>query len=150
MLGFLEQVQNSIVTRPEYTPSKVGGQPAYIWPEGTPAPVCAACGFKLSFLMQLYANINDDEMDDFHRMLYVFLCVSEKCINTQNAVKVYRCIVPHENEKINFDEDTFYEIQHKTDNQLRAMGWKIAPKAEEKKHDVFQQLGGKFAQGAKN
>jgi pre-rRNA-processing protein TSR4 len=117
VLGFLEKPHNSVILRPEYTPSKVGGQPAYIWPEDTPAPVCADCGYFLTFLAQIYANINDKRMDDYHRMLYVFLCVSEKCIGTQRAVRVFRCIVPHANDKLNFDDEgTYFDIQHKTDN----------------------------------
>ena len=73
--------------------------------------------------MQLYSNINDPAMDDFHRMLYVFVCVSEKCINTQNAVKCFRCLVPHENGLISFaSEEDYDKIFNKTDNQLISMG----------------------------
>jgi hypothetical protein len=32
--------------------------------------------------MQLYANIDDPSQYDLHRMLYVFVCVSEKCIGS--------------------------------------------------------------------
>ena len=88
-------------------------------------------------------------MDDYHRMIYVFLCVSEKCIGTQRAVRVFRCIVPHANDVIAFDADgTYFDIQHKTDNQLIALGYRINKKEEakqeehpEKKHDVFKSIG---------
>lgn len=39
--------------------------------------------------MQLYANI-DEEDHKYLRMLYVFVCISPKCINKSDCVKVYR------------------------------------------------------------
>jgi len=74
-------------------------------------------------------------MDDYHRMLYIFLCVSEKCIGTQRAVRVFRCIVPHKNDVIAFDEGTYFDIQHKTDNQLIALGYKINKKDRAKQEE---------------
>lgn len=97
MLGFLELPKNQLVTRAEYTPSKVGGHPAWIAPKGLPPVWCQKCEYKLTFLMQLYACIDEAEFDDFHRMLYVFVCLSDKCIGTQNAVQCFRGMIPHHN-----------------------------------------------------
>jgi hypothetical protein len=76
--------------------------------------------------MQLYANLNDPGYEDFHRMLYVFVCISEKCIGTQDAVKVFKCVIPHQNKHIKFaNEADFDKIWGKTDNQLISMGFKL-------------------------
>ena len=64
-------------------------------------------------------------MDDYHRMLYIFVCLSEKCVSTQNAVHCYRCLIPHDNNMIKFASDEEYDkIYQKTNNQLIAMGYK--------------------------
>ena len=41
---------------------------------------CEHCGYKMSFLLQIYANLPEKELDDYLRMIYVLTCVSEKCI----------------------------------------------------------------------
>lgn len=82
--------------------------------------------------MQLYANLNDDRYEDYHRMLYVFVCISEKCIGTQNAVKVFKCVIPHDNKFIKFaSEEEYDKIWGKTDNQLISMGYKINKKGDQ-------------------
>ena len=81
-LGFLEECKNQLILKPEFTPSKVGGKPAWMSPKGAPTLWCDKCGYKLSLLLQLYANIDDELMDDYHRMLYIFVCLSEKCVST--------------------------------------------------------------------
>jgi hypothetical protein len=98
VLGFLDTPRNSLVMKPEYTPSKLGGAPAWISPKSIPNLWCPHCEYKLTFLLQLYANIDEPEFASVHRMLYVFVCLSEKCINTQNAVCVFTAMVPHENQ----------------------------------------------------
>ena len=92
---------------------------------------CQHCGYKLSFLMQIYANIDDPSTEHVHRMLYVFVCLSEECIGSQNAVRVFRCIIPDDNKFLKFasDED-FDKIFQKTDNQLISMGLIKPPKKE--------------------
>ena len=75
-LGFMDTPTNSLITRPEYTPSKVGGLPAWISPKCLPNLWCSKCQYKLTFLMQLYSNIDDPKFDAYHRMLYVFVCLS--------------------------------------------------------------------------
>ena len=129
VLGFYEKAKSSVIMQPEFTPSKIGGDPAWIAPKGIPSQWCKKCEHKMSFLMQVYANITDPRHDDYHRMLYVFVCISEECIGTQNAFKVFRCMIPHYNQLIKFADDSeFDKIWGKTDNQLISMGYKIQKK----------------------
>jgi len=62
---------------------------AFITDENTPSLKCKECGYKMSFLLQLYANIEEED-SKYHRMLYVFVCISPKCINKPDCVKAYR------------------------------------------------------------
>ena len=75
VLGFLEEPKNLAITQARFLPSKVGGAPAWITERGKPGDRCAHCQYKRTFLMQLYANL-DEEDPDLHRMLYVFACLS--------------------------------------------------------------------------
>jgi hypothetical protein len=75
VLGFLEEPKNQAITQAKFLPSKVGGAPAWISEQGKPGDRCGHCSYKLIFLMQLYAN-QDEEDPDLHRMLYVFACLS--------------------------------------------------------------------------
>lgn len=77
-------------------------------------------------------------------MIYVFVCVSEKCIGTKTAVHCYSCLVPHENELgVAFAEDNqeYNEIYQKTNNQLRALGYKIPTKQGQEKLEEEAKLG---------
>ena len=82
VLGFIEKPKNKLILTPEYTPSKVGGQPALLCDKSIPSLWCKECGYKYSFLMQVYANLDDQQFNNYHRMLYIFLCLSDKCIGT--------------------------------------------------------------------
>ena len=81
-MGFADTPKNFMLMKPEFTPSKVGGEAAFIYPQNIPDLKCSCCGFGLSFLCQLYANLPSEKYANYHRMLYVFVCVSEKCIGT--------------------------------------------------------------------
>ena len=74
-------------------------------------------------------------------MLYVFTCLSEKCIGTQNAIKCYSAIVPHINNlDIKFAEDEdFNKIWDKTPNQLRAMGIETKSTKNQSKDDKAEK-----------
>lgn len=75
MLGFIDKPPiNSLLTQAMLTPSKIGGRPAWIATKGLPNTICQKCKQPLLFLGQVYANL--DALEDFHRMLYVFACVS--------------------------------------------------------------------------
>ena len=76
-------------------------------------------------------------------MIYVFVCVSEKCIGKSSAAQCFSCLVPHENKlgiKFVEDDDLYNEIAHKTNNQLRAMGHTIPVKEEESKSGEEGQI----------
>jgi len=74
--------------------------------------------------MQLYANIEHEAMDSFHRMLYIFTCLGEACIDSESNVKCLSAVVPNENKHLKFAADSqFSEIVGKTDNQLIALGY---------------------------
>jgi len=69
-------------------------------------------------LLQLYANIDETSMDEFHRMLYVFACLSDDCISTARAVKVFQGVVPTNNQAgATFVTDEEYnKVAGKTNN----------------------------------
>ena len=118
VLGFKEEPKNSLLTMAEFTPSKFGGKPAWISPEGIPdVKNCERCGTRLCFVAQLYANL--DHLQDSHRMLYLFACVSDKCINRPDTFTAYRCIIKDDNPHISFATDQDYnEILKKSDDTL--------------------------------
>jgi hypothetical protein len=86
---------NSLLTQPMFTPSKVGGFAANISPLPHSAKVCHICKTNLTFLAQVYANV--EGLPDFHRIIYVFTCLSEKCIGTQNAIRAFKEIIHDKN-----------------------------------------------------
>ena len=67
---------------------KVGGAPIWLRRDSLPPPAaftCAHCGAPLLFLCQLYCPLDEEEVGHggaFHRMLYVFACRGEACVNT--------------------------------------------------------------------
>ena len=74
-LGFAEKAKNKLITRAEFTPSKMGGEPAWIAPGMTEEKlICERCGTPLCFIAQVYSNL--EHLGDFHRMLYLFACIS--------------------------------------------------------------------------
>jgi len=82
-------------------------------------------------------------------MIYVFVCVSEKCIGTKTAVRCYSCLVPHENELgVAFAKDSkeYNEIYQKTNNQLRALGYQIPAKQGQEKLAEESKQGGADSQ----
>ena len=84
----------------------------------------------------MYACIDEKAFDEYHRMLYVFACLSEKCIGTQDAIRVFKAIVPDTNSLgIKFQSDEqINTIYDKSNNQLTAMGI-LDAKQEELKVD---------------
>ena len=136
ILGFLEIPVNSLVLTSKFLPNKVGGKPvsfsqqifsqAWISPEGLPSQKCESCSYKLSFLMQIFANLDEEEAG-LHRMLYVFACLSPECIQTQRSIKVYRGYAPDDQGFMNEDEvDKYYAMD---DQVLNIKG--LLPKQEE-------------------
>lgn len=74
IIGVCDYPSNSLLTTSQFTPSKIGGLPANISPLPAQASKCEKCGTKLTFVGQLYANVA--ELFEFHRMIYIFACVS--------------------------------------------------------------------------
>ena len=118
MLGFIDKPpKNSLITQAKCVPSKIGGTPAWIATKGIPSTNCDKCKTPLCFIGQLYANL--DALEEFHRMLYVFACVSEQCIGKPNCVRVFRALVQDKNPMVKFLSDAeFNQISNKTDEEL--------------------------------
>jgi len=65
----------------------------------------------------VYANV--DELVDFHRMIYVFVCVSEVCIDRSDSLKVFSCVVQDQNPNLTFASDAdFSAIKWKSNDAL--------------------------------
>lgn len=94
-VGFPVEPANNLVTQPMFTPSKIGGFPANIAPLPPAAKQCDVCQTKLTFICQVLANV--DELSDFHRLLHVFGCLSEKCIGKPSCIRVFREVVHDKN-----------------------------------------------------
>ena len=91
IVGLAETPENRLITSAMFTPSKIGGLPANISPLPPAAEICNVCKTKLTFIAQIYANV--DILSDFHRSIYVFACLSERCINTSSSVRAFREII---------------------------------------------------------
>ena len=71
-----------------FFPSKVGGKPAWLVPEGLPEVKCDSCNKQMSFLLQLYAP-DADNAEAFHRSLMIFCCTTCRCF-----LKCFRSQLP--------------------------------------------------------
>ncbi|KAK7341801.1 hypothetical protein VNO80_24740 [Phaseolus coccineus] len=107
-LGFVDKPKNKWSLQRQYFPSKAGGVPAWLDPLNIPSGgsfVCDICGDPLQFLLQVYAPTEKETA--FHRMLFVFMCPSMKCLlrdqheqwkhhpeKPSRSVKVFRCQLP--------------------------------------------------------
>ncbi|XP_028782176.1 programmed cell death protein 2-like [Neltuma alba] len=110
-LGFVEKPKNKWSLQRQYFPSKAGGAPAWLDPVNIPpgrSCMCDICGEPLQFLLQVYAPTEKEST--FHRMLFVFMCSSMKCLlrdqheqwkrhpdKPSRSVKVFRCQLPRDN-----------------------------------------------------
>ena len=118
-LGFLEAPKNSLVTKPQFTPSKIGGDPAWIAPAIPEEQlVCERCNTPFCFIAQVYANL--EHLADYHRMLYLFACVSPLCIKRSDCVRAYRFLNHDRNPHVAFVSDDDYNfVVNKPDESLR-------------------------------
>nr|KJB43023.1 hypothetical protein B456_007G180000 [Gossypium raimondii] len=112
ILGFIEKPEHSWSLLRQQFPSKAGGVPAWLDPDNLPTGmtcVCDACGEPLQFLLQVYAPLVEKD-STFHRTLFVFMCLSMKCLlrdqheqwkrhpdKQSRSVKVFRCQLPRAN-----------------------------------------------------
>ncbi|KAG5878757.1 hypothetical protein JTB14_012127 [Gonioctena quinquepunctata] len=113
-LGFLEeclpwQVESRLF------PSKVGGKPAWLNLDNLPSAEklqCKKCQNTMIFLCQLYAPYEEDiqqsfdhYLNNFHRMLFVFVCRNPKCCERNNTdnIKVFRSSLQRDNKFYSYD-----------------------------------------------
>ncbi|XP_020968593.1 programmed cell death protein 2 isoform X3 [Arachis ipaensis] len=117
-LGFVENPKNEWSLERQFFPSKAGGVPAWLDPVDIPlgrSSICDICGEPLQFLLQVFYSFKDvyaptKKESAFHRMLFVFMCRSMKCLlrdqheqwkrhpeKPSRSVKVFRCQLPRFN-----------------------------------------------------
>lgn len=113
-LGFLEETECWRLDSYLF-PSKIGGKPAWLSLENLPTPQdlqCKKCGNTMIFLCQLYAPFEEDSdvteeqlLNNFHRMLFVFICRDSKCCTRNNSenIKVLRNSLKRDNEFYSFE-----------------------------------------------
>uniref|UniRef100_A0A2M4BST4 Putative pcdc2/rp-8 programmed cell death protein 2 n=1 Tax=Anopheles marajoara TaxID=58244 RepID=A0A2M4BST4_9DIPT len=99
-LGFLEPCESWLLTN-KFFRSKLGGKPAWLELKNLPKPeelLCTRCDKPLAFLCQVYAPI-EENAGCFHRVLYVFVCISASCESDGNGrtIKVLRSQLPRRN-----------------------------------------------------
>ena len=75
-------------------------------------------------------------------MLYLFACISEKCINRSDTFRAYRCIIKDDNPHITFATDEDYnEILNKTDDTLMTTKYyQYYPEETEKEIDTEKEF----------
>ena len=102
-VGLVEPPSIPESLNPEFFPSKVGGDPAWLDPENLPKPAelrCQAnvrgetCGRLLTFLLQIYAPVYEGPADAFHRSLFVFVCANPLCVGKHGSCRVFRSQLP--------------------------------------------------------
>ncbi|XP_021281900.1 programmed cell death protein 2, partial [Herrania umbratica] len=112
ILGFVEKPQHSWSVLRQQFPSKAGGVPAWLDAYNLPSGMscaCDICGQPLQFVLQVYAPLVEKD-STFHRTLFVFMCLSMKCLQRDQheqwkrhpekqsrSVKVFRCQLPRAN-----------------------------------------------------
>ncbi|CAD5122451.1 unnamed protein product [Dimorphilus gyrociliatus] len=126
-LGFAEKcpVNQEWKLVSPFFPSKLGGKPSWLALKGIPECkdiLCEYCEEPCSFLLQLYAPIEDRD-DCFHRTLFVFVCRNNECSrpNTNGNFVVLRCQLPQKNEfysespLVNEDEEDDFKFDLSSD-----------------------------------
>ncbi|KAM7342618.1 zinc finger protein RP-8 [Cochliomyia hominivorax] len=99
-LGFAEECEKEWLTNAHF-PSKLGGKPAWLHLGQLPSTEmfkCNKCNNAKSFLCQIYAPY--DDIHNFHRMIYVFVCRTESCYkaNDNSNITILRSQLPKCNE----------------------------------------------------
>ncbi|KAK8588627.1 hypothetical protein V6N12_023054 [Hibiscus sabdariffa] len=82
ILGFVENPEHNWSLLRQQFPSKAGGVLAWLDPDNLPsgmACVCDTCGEPLQFLLRVYVPLVEKD-STFHRTLFVFMCLSMKCL----------------------------------------------------------------------
>lgn len=114
---------NNLLTQAMFTPSKVGGFAANISPLPAIAKICPTCKTNLTFLAQVYANVDEKDLADFHRTILMFACLSEKCIGTPGAVRAFKEVIHDKNPFTRICTDDEYDaVSEMSDYQLSTTG----------------------------
>jgi pre-rRNA-processing protein TSR4 len=104
-LGFVDKPENKLRLASPFFPSKVGGKPAWLNLENLPNSEvfeCKICKKPMAFLLQVYAPLNEETVDDqrcFHRTIFVFCCKNGKCCkkDSSESFLALRNQLPREN-----------------------------------------------------
>ncbi|KAI9095367.1 hypothetical protein K1719_026401 [Acacia pycnantha] len=136
-LGFVEKPKNKRCLQRQYFPSKAGGGPAWLDPVNIPSGrscMCDICGEPLQFLLQVYAPTEKEST--FHRMLFVFMCPSMKCLlrdqheqwkrhpnKPSRSVKVFRCQLPRDNTFYSSERPKYDESDKPVGNGAALCDW---------------------------
>ena len=126
-LGFAEVPRKGDLNLENF-PSKIGGLPIWLLPLSNNIDesffICS-CGENLSFLLQLYTPLEDNN-NCYHRMIYIFFC--QKCWKKKDLVKVLRINLPEKSSFYNGEEildkkkiiedETIQKINEKLKNLL--------------------------------
>ena len=105
-IGLVEAPSMPEALNPEFFPSKVGGDPAWLDPANLPAAEdlrCKACikgetcGRRLVYLLQIYAPVAEGPPDAFHRSVFLFTCANPGCAGKQGSCRAFRCQLPRKN-----------------------------------------------------
>eukprot|EP00828_Plagiopyla_frontata_P033331 TRINITY_DN4327_c0_g1_i1.p1 TRINITY_DN4327_c0_g1~~TRINITY_DN4327_c0_g1_i1.p1 ORF type:complete len:282 (+),score=58.70 TRINITY_DN4327_c0_g1_i1:117-962(+) len=108
VLGFANKITESNTFQNTFFQSKLGGLPQWLNPLHQLNPKCSICNESMHFLLQVYAPL---EMKySYHRILYVFTCLSSQCLNQQHSIRIFRQQLPEENQ--------FYEKKEQENYQL--------------------------------
>ncbi|KAN0041195.1 hypothetical protein ACTFIV_003731 [Dictyostelium citrinum] len=110
VLGFTEQDFDKSQLTSNYFPTKVGGKPAWLDLSNIPKKeelFCEKCSKQMSFLMQVYAPIDEKE-DSFHRMIHIFCCKDPRCgfyIAIRTQLPQVNDFYPIDADERKYDED---------------------------------------------
>lgn len=77
--AFVEETDKPLDSR--FFPNKIGGPPAWLDLKNLPSVseiLCDICSLPRHFLCQIYSPVEEND-SAFHRSLFVFMCLSEKC-----------------------------------------------------------------------
>ncbi|GIL77234.1 hypothetical protein Vretimale_3090 [Volvox reticuliferus] len=99
-LGFVEKPEKPHLLLRHRFPSKVGGRPAWLDPLRLPSRemlTCRLSGRPLDFLLQIYAPVDANPVEGFHRCLFLFISPEGSRLREPGAVRLFRCQLPRYN-----------------------------------------------------
>eukprot|EP00878_Enallax_costatus_P032723 GHUV01035983.1.p1 GENE.GHUV01035983.1~~GHUV01035983.1.p1 ORF type:complete len:276 (+),score=76.74 GHUV01035983.1:738-1565(+) len=100
MLGYVDYPDKPTDLLRHRFPSKVGGVPAWLDPLNLPTAqqlTCSVTGQTMRFLLQVYCPVDDNPIDAFHRMIFLFISPRGDELHQRGAVRALRCQLPRAN-----------------------------------------------------